>query len=340
MLFDRSGPGWNYEELVVLNDRELGLHAIIAIDSTRRGPAFGGVRRLAYTSEALALSDALALASAMTFKTALAGLQAGGAKAVVMHREGLDLEQVYGRLGVAIERLGGRYVCGPDLGTGERELGWLRASTQHVNPLGNDAGRSTARGVMAGLRAVWAFLDIEAQGSSVALQGCGSVGLALIRTLRTLRVRVYAADTSAAAVRAAKEAGAQIVAPSRILETPCDVLVPCAVGGVLSTELVPRLRCRAICGSANNQLRTPEVGLALQAAGIAHAPDIVVSAGAVIEGVLTVAGAPTPDRDAVATAIDRIEDTTREVLDASARLQQPPGVVAVARAHAVLSDGR
>ena len=340
MLFDRSGPGWNYEELVVLNDRELGLHAIIAIDSTRLGPAFGGVRRLAYASEALALTDALALASAMTFKTALAGLDAGGAKAVIMHREGAPLPEIYGRLGTAIERLGGRYVCGPDLGTGERELAWLRTATGHVNPIDNDAGHSTARGVMAGLRAVWQHLDIEARGSSVAVQGCGSVGLSLIRTLRALRVRVIAADTSAAAVRAAKDAGAQIVAPSRLLATPCDVLVPCAVGGILSAELVPRLRCRAICGSANNQLRTPEVGLALQAAGIAHAPDIVVSAGAVIEGVLTVAGAPTPDRDAVAKAIDRIESTTLEVLEASARLEQPPGVVAVARAQDLLNAGR
>ncbi len=339
MLFDRSGPGWNYEELVVLNDRALGLHAIIAIDSTRRGPAFGGVRRLAYASETLALSDALALASAMTFKTALAGLSAGGAKTVIVHREGLDLAEIYGRLGTAIERLGGRYVCGPDLGTGERELDWVRAATKHVNPLENDAGRATARGVMAGLRAVWAFLDIEPKGSSVALQGCGSVGMALIRTLRALRVRVIAADTSAAAVRAAKDAGAQIVAPSRLLETPCDVLVPCAAGGIISAQLVPRLRCRAICGSANNQLTTPEVGLALQSAGIAHAPDVVVSAGAVIEGVLTVSGSPAPDRDAVAAAIDRIEVTTLEVLEASVRLGQPPVVVAVARAQDLLSGG-
>ncbi|MGH1347326.1 MAG: Glu/Leu/Phe/Val dehydrogenase dimerization domain-containing protein [Nannocystales bacterium] len=336
MLFDRSGPGWNYEELVVLNDRALGLHAIIAIDSTRRGPAFGGVRRLAYGSEGLALSDALALASAMTFKTALAGLPAGGAKTVVIGREGLDLPEVYRRLGSAIEHLGGRYVCGPDLGTGDRELGWIRTATEHVNPLDNDAGRATARGVMAGLRAVWSFLDIEGRGSSVAIQGCGAVGLALIRTLRALRVRVVAADTSAAAVRAAKDAGAQIVAPSRILETPCDVLIPCAVGGIISAELVPRLRCRAICGSANNQLRTAEVGLLLHAAGIAHAPDVIVSAGAVIEGVLTVTGAPEPDRDAVAAAIDRIEATTLEVLETSVRLGQPPAVVAVARAQDIL----
>ncbi len=340
MLFDRSGPGWNYEELVVLNDRALGLHAIIAIDSTRLGPAFGGVRRLAYPSEAFALTDALALASAMTFKTALAGLNAGGAKTVIVHREGLELPQIYARLGAAIERLGGRYICGPDLGTGERELGWLRAETDYVNPVENDAGRSTARGVMAGLRAVWAFLDIEARGSSVALQGCGSVGLALIRILRSMRVRVMAADTSAAAVRAAKDAGAQIVAPSRILETPCDVLIPCAIGGVIGADVVPRLRCRAICGSANNQLRTPEVGLALQAAGIAHAPDIVVSAGAVIEGVLTVLGPLAPNRDAVAAAIDRIESTTIEVLESSVRMGQPPGVVAVARAQDTLCAGR
>lgn len=336
MLFDRSGPGWNYEELVVLNDRELGLQAIIAIDSTRRGPAFGGVRRLPYASAEAALADALALASAMTFKTALAGLDAGGGKTVVMHREGSDLERVYRRLGRAVEGVGGRYVCGPDLGTAARELEWMRAETTHVNPAANDAGVSTALGVLAGLRAVWRFLDLEPRGSSVVVQGCGAVGLALIRQLLQMGVRVVAADTSAGAVRAAKEAGAQIVAPSRALDTPCDVLLPCAVGGTIGGEVVGRLRCRAICGCANNQLRGPQVALALLERGIVHAPDIVVSAGAVIEGVLTVLeGAPTGS-ESITTAIERIEATTLEVLEDAARLGQPPMVVAVTRAQARL----
>ncbi len=334
MLFDRSGPGWNYEQLVILGDRELGLRAIIAVDSTRRGPAFGGVRRIAYAGEEAAIADALALASAMTHKTALAGLPAGGAKTVIMDRPGLDLEAVYTRLGQAIGQLGGRYVCGPDLGTGPRELDWIRGHTPYVNPQRNDAGASTARGVMAGLRAVWRHLDIEAKGSAVAVQGCGAVGLAVVESLVALGVRVVAADTSAAAVRAAKGAGAQIVAPSRILDTPCDVLVPCAVGGTIGIEVVERLRCKAVCGSANNQLRSPQVALALQGRGIVHAPDIIVSAGAVIEGVLTVGGDASPD--AVAGAIDRIEATALEVLTEAARLAQPPSVVAVALAQARL----
>ena len=169
MLFDRSGPGWDYEELVVLNDRALGLRAIVAIDSTKKGPAFGGVRRRAYASEAAALTDALALASSMSFKCALAGLPAGGAKTVILHREGLELHRVYRSVGKAIERLGGRYVCGPDIGTSETELGWIREQTSHVNPVENDAGRSTAAGVLAALRAVWAHLDIEPRGSSIAV---------------------------------------------------------------------------------------------------------------------------------------------------------------------------
>lgn len=333
MLFDRSGPGWNYEELVVLNDRELGLRAIIAIDDTRRGPAFGGVRRLAYATEEAALSDALALASAMTMKNALAGLAAGGAKTVILHRDGLDLERIYTRVGEAVARLNGRYVCGPDLGTGDEALGWMRAVTGHVNPPGNDAGASTARGVLAGLRAVWHFLGLEPRGSTVALQGCGAVGLALIGALTELGVRVTAADTSASAVRAAKDAGARIVAPSRILEAPCDVLVPCAVGGILTADTVTRLSCKAVCGSANNQLAQPRVALALHERGIVHAPDILVSAGAVIEGVLTVTEGATSGSATVLEGIDRIEATTLEVLREAARLGQPPTVVAVAMAQ-------
>lgn len=333
MLFDRSGPGWNYESLHVLNDRTLGLRAIIAIDSTARGPAFGGIRRVFYASEEAALTDALALASAMTLKTALAGLDAGGAKTVILDHDGLDLERVYTRVGEEVERLCGRYVCGPDLGTGDQALAWVRAATGYVNPEGNDAGVSTARGVMAGLRAVWAMLDLEPRGSTVAVQGCGSVGLALIRALSSMGVQVVAADTSAAAVRSAKDAGARIVAPSRILDTACDILVPCAVGGTISPDLVPRLRCRAICGSANNQLATPHVALALHGRGIVHAPDVLVSAGAVIEGVLTVRGRVGTGSAEVAAGIDRIEATTLEVLQQAARLGQPPTAVAVAMAQ-------
>ncbi len=334
MLFDRTGPGWNYERLVVLNDRALGLRAIIAIDSTTGGPAFGGVRRRSYASESEALTDALALASAMTVKCALARLPAGGAKTVIMHRDGLELQAVYERVGEAVERLGGDYVCGPDLGTAQTELGWIRGRTQHVNPVENEAGASTARGVLAGLRAVWEHLDIEGRGSSVAVQGTGAVGAALIESLVEMGVRVVAADTSAEAVRRGKAAGARMVAPSRILETPCDVLVPCAGGGTITPAVVAGLRCRAICGSANNQLSDPSVAMQLLERGVVHAPDVVVSAGAVIEGVLTVSGGQGADaRAAVASAIDGIESTTAELLAAAHELGQPPSLVAVQRAH-------
>lgn len=337
MLFDREGPGRDFERLVVVQRPELGLRAIIAIHSTRRGPGFGGIRRMRYASEAAALDDALELASAMSHKCALAGLRAGGAKTVVLAPDdpgAFDREGAYEALGRAIAELEGRYVCGPDLGTGDEELAVVRRVCAHVNPPDNDAGRSTAAGVHAGLRAVWRWLGSPSGSRRVAVQGLGSVGLALAKALRDEGIDVIGADPDEAARGRAAALGVAIVPTEEILAVPCDVLCPCAVGHVLDAAAIARLRCRAICGSANNQLATPEDAGRLHARGIVHAPDVVVSAGAVIEGVLTVrSGRGAATRAAVAETIARIEPTLHDVLAEATRRDEPPVVVARAMAQ-------
>jgi glutamate dehydrogenase/leucine dehydrogenase len=340
VLFSRSGPGAGYERLVVVQRPRVGLRAIIAVSSTRRGPAFGGIRRLCYASEAQALEDALALAEAMSHKCALAGLPAGGAKTVVL-RPAMDAEPqpdwdaAYEALGAEIAALRGAYVCGPDLGTGDVELAAVRRSCGFVNPPGNDAGLSTAAGVHAGLRAVWRVLERPAsEPRTVAIQGLGAVGRALATMLRSEGVELVGADIDAAACRAAAALGVRIVEPAAVLAQACDVLVPCAGGRVLDAAAIAGLRCRAVCGSANNQLATPEDALRLHARGIVHAPDVVVSAGAVIEGVLTVqAGGDASVRARVREAIAAIEGTLGAVLDEAARRGRPPTEVARARAE-------
>lgn len=340
MLFSRSGPGAGYERLVVVQRPGVGLRAIIAVSSTRRGPAFGGIRRLRYASEAEALADALALAEAMSHKCALAGLPAGGAKTVVL-RPPTDAEPqpdwnaAYEALGAEIAALHGRYVCGPDLGTGDAELAAVRRTCAFVNPADNDAGASTAAGVHAGLRAVWRALDRSPHGArTVAIQGLGAVGGALAAALRQDGVEVIGADVDPAACRAAAALGVRIVEPAAVLAQACDVLMPCAAGHVLDAATIAELRCRAVCGSANNQLATPEDALRLHARGILHAPDVVVSAGAVIEGVLTVQqGRDASVRARVRETIAAIEGTLGAVLDAAARTGQPPTAIARARAQ-------
>lgn len=345
LLFDRTGAGAGYERLVVLQDAALGLRAILAIHSTRRGPAFGGIRRALYPDDHSALVDVLALAESMSLKCALADLPAGGGKTVVAMPNGgsePDWAAVYAAIGRAVEELGGAYVCGPDVGTGPEELAWVRAETQWVNPAANDAGASTAAGVLAGLRAVWTMLgDPPADARTVAVQGLGQVGLTVARGLREQGVRVIAADPRRDACKAARELGVEIVELDAILETPCDVLMPCALGGVFTASGVRKLRCRAICGSANNQLVDDEVATRLHEADILLAPDIVVSAGAVIEGVMTVrAGQEDDVRAAVQEAIDRLETITLEILEESKRRDEPPTLVARRRAWANIDGDR
>ena len=324
-------------EHVSLDEPSIGLRGVIAIHSTLRGPAFGGIRRRAYASEAEAWADAERLAEAMSFKCALAGLSAGGGKTVLVAGPDDDVDAIYAAVGDAVEQLGGRYVCGPDIGTSERQLARVRARTRWVNPEANDAGASTACGVLAGLGAVWRFLGIEAAGSSAAIQGLGGVGLLLARMLGAVGVDVVGADVDRERVELARAAGVKIVDPEDVLASAVDVLVPCAGGGVLTTEAIRSMRCRAICGSANNQLADDDAAFALFGARIVHAPDIVVSAGAVIEGVITMQrGQGTQARAAVTEAIRALEPTTLAILEQARTERRPPDHVARERAAARL----
>lgn len=339
-MFGRQGPGADFEELIALHDRECGLRGVIAIHSSALGPAFGGIRRRPYADEESALADALALAEAMTFKCALAGLSAGGAKTVIWSDLdiALDREAIYSAIGRAIERLGGRYIAGPDLGTGDPELDIVREYTSFVNPSPNDAAASTAAGVAAGMRAVFKRLGVRPGPQvRVAIQGLGAVGLSLAKSLLEQGVAVIGADPDSAAVDRAREHGIEVIDPARILFEPCDVLSPCAHGGVFEASMVARMRCRAVCGSANNQLVDKEAAQAMMRAGIVHAPDVLVSAGAVIEGVLTVSK---QDRQGVADevrrAIDNLESVTDEVLAEAEKWSLPPDTVARRRGRSII----
>lgn len=342
-LFDLDVPGGDHEELVAVQHPPSGLRAIIAVHALVEGSAAGGIRRMRYPDQAGALTDALGLAQAMSHKCALAELPAGGAKAVILDHPDLDQASAYRRLGETVEALGGRYLCGPDIGTGPEQLEHVRQATAHVNPIGNDPGTSTARGVLAGIRGLATVLDgsPELTGKRVVVQGLGEVGLRLARGLVQAGAEVLGADPDETACKRARAAGVELVAPEQALATACDILAPCALGGVLTEQAVGRIQARGICGSANQQLASPAADRALWQAGILYAPDVLVNAGAVIEGVLTTKeGATEAVREAARDHILATEERLVELLDRARRDQVPPGELAYRLARQRLAERR
>jgi glutamate dehydrogenase/leucine dehydrogenase len=336
--------GGGFEQVVALHDRRSGLRALLAVHDTSAGPAFGGVRRRAYRDESEALRDVLRLARAMTHKCVLLDLPAGGAKAVVIDAPGLDLAAAYRHLGEVVEGLAGRHFTGPDVGTGERELGWMAETTRYVTRP-DEAGpgllsESTAEGVFAGIAASLRHLDGEEDWArrSVVVQGLGAVGSRLARRLREVGARVTGVDADpAVAEAAARELEIEVVEPGAEFERPCDVFAPCALGGILHDVSVPRLACRVVAGAANNVLAGQEHADAMHARGILHAPDFVVNSGALLRGaIFHLEGR----REPLERIGARIGEALAALLEVARESDRPPARVAVEEAEARLARRR
>lgn len=336
VLFDDEGADSTCEELVAVSDAASGLRAFIAIHRTRDGCAAGGIRRWAYPSDTDAVADVQRLARMMTLKLALADAPAGGAKTVVLDRPGLDLKAVYRALGRAVESLDGRYLTGPDVGTGEAELASVRETTRWANPPQNDAGASTAAGVLAGLRGLLRTLDDGPSfaGRTFVVQGLGSVGWSVATTLHREGATVHVTDLRTDLLDRARAAGLRPVAPERALLTRCDVFVPCAMGGILTEAAAHHLPARGICGSANNQLATRAAGDTLHDRGVLYAPDFAVNSGAAVEGVYTTRQGDTPaTRAAIRQRLDRIEPLVESILRESIAKDLAPHDIALRMAR-------
>ena len=323
-LFGRIGDE-DYEQVVFCHDRPTGLRAVIAIHSTRLGPSLGGTRFHPYPTEDAAVEDVLRLAKGMTYKSAVAGLDLGGGKAVVIGDPRRDkteaLLRAYGRF---VDSLGGRYITAEDVGTTQADMDLLLRETRHVTGVSQSLGGSgdpsaaTARGVLFAMKAVARHLwgDTSLEGRTVVVSGVGKVGYNLVRHLVEERAVVTVADVVPAAVdRAAAELGVEVVPPEKAHAVYCDIFSPCALGGALSSTTIPELRCSAVVGSANNQLAEPGGDVALQDAGILYAPDYVVNAGGIINVAEELRGY---DRDRAEGEIRRVFDTTAAVLETAA----------------------
>jgi leucine dehydrogenase len=282
-----------HEQVVFVADRASGLRAVIAIHSTALGPSLGGIRFWRYPAEAEAVRDALRLSEAMTLKAAVAGLHQGGGKAVVLvdDPDQPRSEELLRAMGRTIDELGGRYIAAEDVGATPRDMDLISAETPWVTGVDEELGGSgdpspvTAVGVMHGMRAVCSEMFGEAalDGRRVVVQGAGHVGAHLVRLLGGAGADVGVADINRErAAEVAARFGARVLDAQSVVQEPCDILAPCALGGVISRDVVPTLQCRAIVGAANNQLSDPSVADHLAARSIVYAPDFVVNAGGII----------------------------------------------------------
>lgn len=281
----------NFEKVVTLRDPETGYRGIIAIHSTKLGPAIGGTRFWNYPSEDEALTDVLRLARGMTYKNAAAGLPLGGGKAVIIgEASGVDRHAWFRVHGRFVDHFQGRFITGEDVGTSPADMEAAARESRFVAGFagrGGDPSPWTARGVLRGIEASarqrWGSDDLR--GKTVAIQGCGNVGLALARLLTDAGAKLIVADVDAARARAcAQSCDATVVSPEEVYDAAADVFAPCALGGVLHEGTIPRLRAAIIAGAANNQLRTDRDALAIEARGILYAPDFILNAGGIISG--------------------------------------------------------
>lgn len=298
-VIDPELGDWEHEEVIIRRGSRSGMPVVVAVDSTQRGPAVGGCRLWHYPDWRAGLEDALALSAAMTDKCAVAGLPNGGGKAVLPLAPGTVLDGALRRdllldLGDVVDDLGGRYHVGEDVGTTSEDMVVVRERTNHVLGLPQRLGgigepaEPTAVGVLSAIRTtcevVWGSSALS--GRSFAVHGLGQVGGRLARWLAAAGARVAVGDLDVERRPLAEALGIAWVRPDDLLELDVDVLVPASMGGLLTHDVVSRLRCRAIVGPANNQLASPTVAEALAARGIIWAPDIVVNAGGVLYGVL------------------------------------------------------
>ena len=295
MNLDTSAP----QSLRIERGARTGQPVIISLDSTHLGPALGGCRVKPYTSWQDGLQDALRLSAAMTVKAALAGLPYGGGKAVVALSPGTAARYAdVGRgdlladVGEIVESLNGRYITGPDVGTSSGDMAVIGRHTKHVLCRPAEAGGSgdssapTAAGVLACIAAICdRVFGRPARDLTFAIQGLGHVGGLIADDVARQGARLLVADPDPGRQQLAARWHARAVDPGKLLTSEADILVPAALGGILTPQVVPALRCRAIAGPANNQLSDDSVARSLHARGIIWAPDPVVSAGGIVGSV-------------------------------------------------------
>jgi len=337
-LFDTLS-NLGYGELHLGFDAPSGLRALVGIHSTKLGPAIGGSRIRFYDTEADAIDDVTRLAQGMAYKAAIARLPHGGGKAVIMAPADLakwpadKRAALFRAFGSFVDNLGGRYITTEDSGTSTSDMDVVRTTTKHVLGTSIEKGGSgdpspfTALGCRRGIEAIANHVlgKPDLKGLHVAIQGVGHVGAYLAHELHQAGCKLTICDVDPARRQAiATELGAAVVDVEAILEVDCDIVSPCALGGALTEALVPKLKCKAVAGAANNQLRTPAVGKALAARGIFYAPDYAINGGGLINVAEEFAGYNAANARKKTLAI---YETIAEIIERSKREKAQPEVI-------------
>ncbi|NEC25742.1 Glu/Leu/Phe/Val dehydrogenase [Streptomyces sp. SID8111] len=346
----RSDQG-GHEQVVLCQDRASGLKAVIAIHSTALGPALGGTRFYPYASEEEAVADALNLARGMSYKNAMAGLEHGGGKAVIIGDPELvkseELLLAYGRF---VASLGGRYVTACDVGTYvsdmdvvSRECRWTTGRSPENGGAG-DSSVLTSFGVYQGMRASAQHLwgDPSLRDRKVGVAGVGKVGHHLVDHLRAEGAEVVITDVRQEAVRRVLDTHPQgvtaVADTAELIQTEgLDIYAPCALGGALDDDTVPVLTAKVVCGAANNQLAHPGVEKDLADRGILYAPDYVVNAGGVIQVADELHGF---DFDRCKEKASKIFDTTLAIFARAKSDGIPPAAAADRIAEQRMAEAR
>src|SRR3954462_1551779 len=342
-LFDTLAE-MGHEEIVMCSDPSIGYKGILAVHSTRLGPALGGTRFWQYATDEEAIIDALRLSRGMTYKNAVAGLHLGGGKSIIIgDNKTTDREKLFRAHGRFVESLGGRYITAEDVGTSTKDMDYVKLETNHVAGLAGKSGDPspvTAHGVFRSVQAsanrVWGSDSLE--GKTASIQGCGSVGSYLAKELHEAGALLIVSDIdSAKAAKVSKATGAKIVQGDTIFSADADIFSPCALGGIINDTTIPKLKVRIVAGGANNQLLEERHGDELMRRGILYAPDYVANAGGVINVYGEVAGW---DAQKALDKADDIYDTVLKVFDIAEQMNVPKYEAADRLAERRLAEAR
>lgn len=330
----------DHEQVVFCRDPDSGLRAIIAIHNTSRGPSLGGCRMWPYPSDEEALKDVLRLSKGMTYKSAMANLDLGGGKSVIVGNPRTDKsEGLLRSMGRFVDSLGGRYIAAEDSGTCVGDLKVMAEETCYVAGItdkttgdggmrSGDPSPATAYGVVSGIRAAvrHRFSREDLNGLRVAVQGMGNVGFRVARHLREAGAALWVCDIYDDQVRqAVEELGATPISADAIFDQDVDVFTPCALGAVINDDTLSRLRAAVVAGAANNQLAEPRHGRSLMERGILYAPDYVINAGGIIDVSYERDGF---DRDKLVHHLDGIGETLTEIFLRADAESLPTDVIA------------
>lgn len=316
---------YDYEQLILCQDKSTGLKAIIAIHDTTLGPALGGTRICEYESDEEAIEDALRLARGMTYKNAAAGLNLGGGKAVIIgDPKKIKSEALFRAFGRFVEGLNGRYITGEDMNATQEDASYINCETDYIVGLETGSGNPspvTAYGVFIGIQAALneVYGSDDLTGKTVAIQGLGAVGRRLAERLHEAGAKLYVTTRDKAKIdKAVAELGATAVSLDEIYGVECDVFSPCARGAIINDKTIEQFKCKIIAGAANNQLAESIHGDMLHEKGILYVPDYIINSGGVINIIDDISGREYNRENAMKNTA-RIYDSCKKVFEIAKR---------------------